>query len=215
MRLTKTQREILEYAARLPVDDIELAMPDGVGQRRSFASLERLGLLKCGGTSRHVDTGREGDGFVITDEGKRALRQECKHDSFQLSGGSFAQYTCTGELHDPTAPDVGDNEPISWRCFECGEYASLGPANDEPEQVRVEMRAAEISAAWKGRREPFDLPLTDAEKSGCDKWPYLDPTADELSGFLAVQIINHNAEQAGHTFTGQHRAAIAAHKEQP
>lgn len=93
------------------------------------------------------------------------------------------------------------------KCVSCGATMILGPANDDDPRVVVELRAAEIASAWKGRREPFDMPLTAAEKSGCDKWPYLDPTNDELAGFLAVQIINHHAEQAGHTFTGQHRVA--------
>jgi hypothetical protein len=33
-------------------------------------------------------------------------------------------------------------EPGCKRCLDCGAWLSLGESNDEPEQVRVEMRAA-------------------------------------------------------------------------
>lgn len=37
-----------------------------------------------------------------------------------------------------------------FRCLDCGAWLSLGPANDEPAEVQVEIRAAELAAEWKG-----------------------------------------------------------------
>ena len=39
-------------------------------------------------------------------------------------------------------PDVAD----AMICAKCGAWLSLGPSNDEPEAVRIEMRAAEMLA---------------------------------------------------------------------
>lgn len=45
-----------------------------------------------------------------------------------------------------------DEQPIyvvaveQFRCVDCGEWLSLGPANDAPPEVQIEIRAAEIAA---------------------------------------------------------------------
>ncbi|HEU4727733.1 MAG TPA: hypothetical protein VFT22_07585 [Kofleriaceae bacterium] len=44
------------------------------------------------------------------------------------------------------------DEVIGGRCssvFGCGDYISLGPSNDKPEAVRIEIRAAELAIGWK------------------------------------------------------------------
>jgi len=35
-------------------------------------------------------------------------------------------------------------------CKRCGEWMSLGPANDDSEAVQIEIRAAEIAFEWHG-----------------------------------------------------------------
>ena len=63
----------------------------------------------------------------------------CKHEN--------ADHLRAGEgwaLMDGTAmPDALCEQ---FRCLDCGAWLSLGPSNDEPEAVRIEMRAAEMLA---------------------------------------------------------------------
>jgi hypothetical protein len=57
------------------------------------------------------------------------------------------------------------------QCSRCGAWLSLGPSNDEPEQVRVEIQAADDESMWRdmGREPPcwepclFDLPFEHCE----------------------------------------------------
>ena len=65
---------------------------------------------------------------------------KCKHEN--------ADHLKPGDLwcaRDPrTPPWRVDVE--QFRCLDCGAWLPLGPANDQPEAVRVEIRAQEIAA---------------------------------------------------------------------
>jgi hypothetical protein len=75
--LSQRQRDILEFAAELPDEraGIEAFMPITSGDRSSVRGLVRRGFLKpTDDICRHVDTGAEDWGYVITDAGRAALR---------------------------------------------------------------------------------------------------------------------------------------------
>ena len=64
--------------------------------------------------------------------------KKCNH---RISGmDAFARFCADGSLYSPT---VGSPDATCWRCLKCGEYASLGKANDEDPNVRLEIMAAE------------------------------------------------------------------------
>ena len=83
------------------------------------------------------------------------------------------------------------NEEHMWHqvwCAWCGEWLPLGAANDEPEAVRVEIRAAELSrlnagafvtgdawSGWDAHAKNYDPP----------PWPHCP---DAWAGYLARQI---------------------------
>ena len=98
-----------------------------------------------------------------------------------------------------------------FRCLDCGAWLSLGPANDEPAKVQVEIRAAELAAEWKpvGGIVPCS---TSTERVGWLLWPHEAPrTIDESAGWLASQIQNHRMD--GQNVAGAEHAArvIATH----
>lgn len=77
------------------------------------------------------------------------------------------------------------------RCVTCGAWLSLGPSDDEPAEVRVEIRAAELATAWKPIGGARRL-LSQDESTGWMGWPYRQPINDaEHTGFLVTQILNH------------------------
>ena len=87
------------------------------------------------------------------------------------------------------------------RCNHCNAWLPLGPSNDEPEAVRVEMRAAEIAA----NGEPiWTEHATGSEvREGCgwnaracgfaDTWCSGNP--DALAGYLARCIATHTEDK--------------------
>lgn len=98
----------------------------------------------------------------------------------------------------------GQQRYIGDICQRCGHWLGLGPANDSDPRVAVEREAARLCAEWK----PIGGVLTtEGEYKGWAGWPHRQPTnEDEWAGFHAAQIANHDREQAGLAFTGQHLA---------
>ena len=76
----------------------------------------------------------------------------CRHDSFDW-------YTCDGKL------TYSSGNVSSVRC-RCGHWLPLGPANNEPEAVQIEIQAADLVA----RLGPHPLASFDYEwhgEAGC------------------------------------------------
>jgi hypothetical protein len=75
---------------------------------------------------------------------------------------------------------------IAAHCYTCGERLSLGPSNDEPAEVQIEMRAAEIYQldcnGLAYRIAPDDRNGVLAHLS---RW---DPAAEQWAGWLAREI---------------------------
>lgn len=93
-------------------------------------------------------------------------------------------------------------------CLTCKHIQGLGPAVDD-ERTAIELRAAELAAAWKHDGGVGDM-ATFAEHLGWSGWPHRQPQDDEERiGFHAAQILNHDGEQAGHRWTGEHMADYA------
>lgn len=69
-------------------------------------------------------------------------------------------------------------------CDHCGTWLPLGPANDEPEAVKVEIRAAELAAE---KRIPRDAELFGWRYHAAGLYPY----PDEVVGYLARAIATH------------------------
>lgn len=84
------------------------------------------------------------------------------------------------------------------RCMDCGEAVPYGPSNDEPEAVKVEMRAAEIAATldpgyWRPGMSDADVRAgagwNAADLGFADTWCSGDPEC--LAGYLARAITTH------------------------
>jgi hypothetical protein len=98
-------------------------------------------------------------------------------------------------------------------CETCGHWLSLGEANDADPRVAVEIRASELATKWK-RVGGVRRIITEAERTGWHRWPYVTPEGDEESaGWLAAQILNHEFDLGGVTWTESHMAdyAITTH----
>jgi hypothetical protein len=90
------------------------------------------------------------------------------------------------------------------RCCDCGHWLPLGPSNDTG--CEVEIRASELATKWK-RVGGVRRIITEAERTGWHRWPYATPEGDEESaGWLAAQILNHEFDLGGVTWTGSHMA---------
>lgn len=85
-------------------------------------------------------------------------------------------------------------------CLDCGAWLSLGPANDTPDAL-VELRAAEIAAAWADDPASIERTLLDEHVGFCEyKCHHLGiemVTAAHHAGWLARAIVQHDAEQEG------------------
>lgn len=83
-------------------------------------------------------------------------------------------------------------------CNHCGTWLPLGPSNDEPEAVRVEIRAAEIARCL----DEGGCEMSSLECCGFnDEWPTLRggghvhmDTASQRAGYLAREIATHSEE---------------------
>jgi hypothetical protein len=74
---------------------------------------------------------------------------KCKHENADhlMPGDRWASYRCRPDAHVDGCGQVAQCE--QFRCLDCGAWLPLGPSNDEPEQVRVEMRAASMISCHK------------------------------------------------------------------
>ena len=122
-------------------------------------------------------------------------------------GHKNADHLTPGDWFTRITPD-GDYDPQhivtveQFRCLDCGAWLPLGPANDEPAEVQVEIRAAELAAQWA----PMDRTVTvHAERDGwawhrdghIPEWAVPDigtyGTYDQrLAGYLARLIATHD-----------------------
>jgi hypothetical protein len=97
------------------------------------------------------------------------------------------------------------------RCNDCSAWLPLGESNDAPDEVKVEMRAAMLAAAWEPENGVHGL-TTGCEHTGWDGWPYRQPRCtDEHTGFLAAQIRNHERDLGEVNWAGQHMADHPIH----
>jgi hypothetical protein len=70
----------------------------------------------------------------------------------------------------------------------------------------IELRAAELAAAWKPRNGVMGIADPD-ERTGWNGWPYRQPTnRGQRIGFLAAQIKNHERDLGDVNWAGQHMA---------
>lgn len=86
--------------------------------------------------------------------------------------------------------------PSGWDrmvCIACGAWLSLGPANDEPPAVKVEMRAVELAR--------------------CS--PYADIDGAELAGMIIWNCDSAKQPDQDGEWAGYLAACIASHKEEP
>lgn len=93
-------------------------------------------------------------------------------------------------------------------CGRCGAWLTLGAANDVvcSLAVLIEIRAAELAAAWTPENGVGSM-CNDGEVLGWAGWPYCTPDGhDELAGFLAAQIVNHERDLGEVNWAGQHTA---------
>lgn len=103
---------------------------------------------------------------------------------------------CKHENADHLAPDYDTRGLTGWarceqlRCIDCGAWLSLGPSNDEPEAVRIEIRAAEIAANGVG---VGSTDLVEAFGWAIAKWGNRDTPiyVGQWCGYLAHEIVTH------------------------
>ena len=72
-RVTARDLDALEDARSMRDRHGAGLMPDSIGDLSRYRKLVRLGLMKVFGYCRHIDTGREGWGFTLTDDGEQLL----------------------------------------------------------------------------------------------------------------------------------------------
>jgi hypothetical protein len=126
---------------------------------------------------------------------RRAVSRACGHRATHVDRGRF----------------VGDILMEYRTCLGCGAWLPLGESNDAPDEVQVEMRAAELAAAWEPENGVHGL-TTGCEHTGWDGWPYRQPRCtDEHTGFLAAQIQNHERDLGEVNWAGQHMADHPIH----
>lgn len=83
-------------------------------------------------------------------------------------------------------------------CLDCKAWLPLGKANDEPEAVRVEMRAAEIAATGRPLTMDDCSPGSTADCAACgfvdnqlDAPTFVSERAGYWAGWLAREIAAH------------------------
>lgn len=91
-------------------------------------------------------------------------------------------------------------------CIQCDAVLSMGPSDETDPPVTLEIRAAELAAAWTRDGAAAKIASAD-EMAGWGGWPYRQPTtAGEWAGFLAAQIVNHERDLGDVNWAGQHMA---------
>lgn len=135
----------------------------------------------------------------------------CKHENADHEAFLFGHYFMAKA--DPDEAGAGQR----LICIDCGEWLSLGPSNDEPIEVAIELRAAEIAAS--GYQLHGGKLRSMHWYEGCG-WNAADPDPDcighdacdrgepedgpmHLAGFLARVIVRHVCNAGGsHEFVG-------------
>lgn len=86
-------------------------------------------------------------------------------------------------------------------CCDCGFWLSLGPANDSPAEVAIEIRAAEIAAGLTDNNSDFVMATSFQERRGFwlhsqnakgREWKVVEDYGD-VAGYLAHEIWSHDA----------------------
>lgn len=137
--------------------------------------------------------------------------KRCKHETATVGLWSYhnQRWSTAGTMPLDIALAKTRVMPEGWDCcvcVTCGEWLPLGPAHDDDERVRVEVRAAELAAEWRPVGGVVHL-LTEGERIGWVGWPYRQPTTtDEWIGFLAAQIQNHEQDLGDVNWAGHHNA---------
>lgn len=81
-----------------------------------------------------------------------------------------------------------------FRCLDCGAWLSLGPANDDSEQVKVEIRAAELAALDRDGKAVGQPLMFDAMTHG----EYLGVIAHDLTDVLISEEPCNQCERSGY-----------------
>lgn len=125
--------------------------------------------------------------------------KRCKHEN--------ADHLMPGDVLTPMnyAP-IEEGVPVlveQFRCLDCGAWLPLGPSNDEPEQVKIEMRAAEIAAVLRYSNKRLITLTSFAERRGLwlhaqaqrnKFWGLADGlTKYDHAGYLARVISTHES----------------------
>lgn len=141
-------------------------------------------------------------------------REKCRHDLVLVSEWDALTL---GWRHVATLTlDIASSKtrvmPSGWDrmvCIACGAWLSLGLANDEPDAVKVEMRAAELARLTQAffKRESNNIlrvttglmaDIDGAELAGMIIWncdSAKQPDQDgELAGYLAACTTSHKEE---------------------
>ncbi len=151
---------------------------------------------------RWTEDGKRNDTFRID---CAALRQpRCRHTSANWSRWEDGEWAFVARISGMPLGENGRFFKGKLVCDTCGHWIHLGPAAPDTPAVVVEREAARLCAEWK----PVGGVLTtEGEYRGWAGWPYRQPqNSDEWAGFHAAQIANHDREQAGPGFPGEHLA---------
>lgn len=126
----------------------------------------------------------------------------CRHDNVEARAWSITSRRWYDRFPSCRYADLED----ALVCLDCGAWLSLGPANDEPEAVQIEIRAAELAAEWDPDGEWTGIESLGMVSEGehtelleRDIAARVRPASDlfaYLSGYLARCIAEHGAGDA-------------------
>lgn len=107
--------------------------------------------------------------------------------------------TCTWRTIDGrmTGEFAGDRHHVT--CDACGRWLPLGPSDETPERVAIEIRAAELAFNGGPIRTCDNSMPEDCEGCGWDCWPLVDAMHDaapaQWAGYLARAIVKHDDKE--------------------
>lgn len=105
--------------------------------------------------------------------------------------------TCRHENADPDPRwlNLGDAEVSAiveqFRCIDCGAWLSLGPSNDRPAAVRVEIRAAEFIACQETALAVIKAGGYDTCRCGDNRRRIRPAELELLARLLAKEVNRH------------------------
>lgn len=122
--------------------------------------------------------------------------KRCKHEN--------ADHLMRGEMYEHW--HLGDKGPTlhaarceQFRCIDCGAWLSIGPSNDKPAEVQIEIRAAEIAAHVSDDGAPLVRRFDGAEHAGWIEHAFdsqkTPEQPGEWAGYLARCIVEHDNDQ--------------------